>query len=134
MRQLILALLVLTTTLTEAQVNWKETTDWKIYNPGRLNIFTVSVDSLLYLRSRALPGDSVLQFLDSVKPLPKTVRPSWMGGFLVTCVFHGQVRKIEISSYGGFFYDQESKNYFQLPAEKKDEWFTYLSSCLSAIK
>jgi hypothetical protein len=134
MRQLILALLVLTTTLTEAQVNWKETSDWKIYNPGRLNIFTIPLDSLAYLRSRALAGDSVRQFLDSIKALPGTVRPAWMGGSLVSCLFHGEVRKIEVSSYGGFFYDQGSKTYFQLPAEKKDEWFTYLNGCLSTIE
>jgi len=134
MRQLILALLVLTTTLTEVQVNWKETSDWKIYNPGRLNIFTVPLDSLVYLRSRALAGDSVRQFLDSVKALPSGVRPAWMGGFLVTCVFRGEMRKIEVSSYGGFFYDPGSKTYFQLPAETKDSWFTYLNECLLAIE
>jgi hypothetical protein len=134
MKQLILAFFVLTTTLAEAQVNWQETTDWKIYNPGRLNIFTTPLDSLVYLRSRALAGDSVRQFLDSVKALPSVIRPAWMGGFLVTYIFHGDVRKIEVSSYGGFFYDQRSKTYFQLPAGKKDEWFTYLDDCFSAIE
>jgi hypothetical protein len=134
MRQLILALLVLTTTYTEAQVNWKETRDWKVYNPGRLNIFTVPVDSLVYLPSRALARDSIRQFLDSVKALPSAVRPAWMGGFLVSCVSHGEVRKIEVSSYGGFFYDKGSKAYYQLPAEKKDIWFTYLNDCLAAIE
>jgi len=127
-------MLILTTTLAGAQVSWKETTDWKIYNPGRLNIFTVPIDSLVYLRSRNLPTDSVRQFLDSVKALPSSVRPAWMGGFLATYIFHGDLRKIEVSSYGGFFYDQRSKIYFQLPAEKKDEWFSYLNNCLSAIE
>jgi hypothetical protein len=134
MRQLILAFIVLNTTFAQAQVNWQETTDWKIYNPRSLNIFTMPVDSLIYLRSRALAGDSVRQFLDSVKALPSGVRPAWMGGFLVSCFFHGGMRKIEVSSYGGFFYDQVSKKYFQLPAEKKDMWFTYLNNCLSAIE
>ena len=101
---------------------------------GQFNRVLHPVDSLVFLRSRALAGDSVRQFLDSAEALPSGVRPAWMGGFLVTCVFHGEVRKIEVSSYGGFFYDQGSKTYFQLPGEKKDEWFTYLNGCLSAIE
>jgi hypothetical protein len=134
MKQIALALLLLNTTLGNAQINWKETSDWKIYNPGRLNIFTLPIDSLAFLRSRSLQGDSVRQLLDSVKSLPRAIRPAWMGGFLITYVFHGEVRKLEISSYGGFFYDQGSKTYFQLPAEKKDRWFTYLNHCLSEIE
>lgn len=134
MKPLILVLMVLHISRGEAQINWRATTDWKIYNPGGTDIFKLPADSLAHLRSYSLQHDSMQQFLDTITALPRTIRPAWMGGILASFIFNGEVHKIEISSYAGFFYDEKLKTYFQLPSESKDTWFAYLNNCLLAIE
>ena len=33
---------------------------------------------------------------------------AWMGGYIATCDLDGVVRKVDISKYGGFFFDEKT--------------------------
>lgn len=113
---------------------WKDTKDWNVYKTGNASIFKISVDSLNSYPKYRLNEDSIAFFLDTVVLYPQKIRPVWMGGFLVSCKYNGQVRKVLVSSYGGFFYDQSSGHYFQIPIGKKDEWFGYINGCLASLR
>jgi len=116
------------------QIVWKEGANWRLYKIQGPVIFSAPIDTLPHIKSRQLSTDSMRDFLYPLDTLPSGIQPSWMGGFLITCVISGQTRKIQVSVYGGFFYDQTSKRYFQLPAYKKTDWISYVSRCYSAIE
>jgi hypothetical protein len=37
-----------------------------------------------------------------------------------------------VSSYGGFFYDVESRRYYRIPADRQQEWLNYVANLASA--
>ena len=115
------------------QVVWKKAQNWKVYNVGDLS-FAISLDSLKGKKYRQLNTDSMKYFLDSVTLLPNNIQPGWMGVYLTSCVIEGEIRKVLISYYAGFFYDEKSRRYYQLPASKKDDWRNYLDACLISIQ
>lgn len=49
-----------------------------------------------------------------------------MGGYLATYNLGGALRKVDISSYGGYFYDEKTGTYYQMPIEKIDAWLEFL--------
>jgi hypothetical protein len=49
-----------------------------------------------------------------------------MGGYIATCKLDGSLRKVELSNYGGFFYDEKTKVYYQIPAAKSEDWLSYI--------
>jgi hypothetical protein len=95
----------------------------------------ISLDSLGKLKSYRLNPDTVQVFLNPVSEIPKDSTPlAWMGGVLATCTYQGKMRKVQISSYGGWFFDQETKSYFEVPKDQAVEWYSYVSSCLVSIQ
>jgi hypothetical protein len=134
--KLFLAILTSITFLnSRSQVIWKETKDWKIYNVNSRSMIRIGLDSLSKLRSYRLNPDTVQAFLHSVIEIPKDTTPTaWMGGVLATCSYHGKIRKVQISSYGGWFFDQETKTYFEVPKDQATEWYSYVSNCLVSIQ
>lgn len=116
-----------------AQIDWGKTTHWKIYKvPGPI-IFQIPIDSLTRLNSQALRKDSILMYIGNSKILPDSIKPVWMGGWVATYELSGEVHKIQISAYGGFFYDQTSGRYYEIPMEMRDEWMTYINQALSSM-
>jgi hypothetical protein len=121
--------------VSKGQVIWKETKDWKIYNVTSRLMIKIGLDSLSNLRSYPLNLDSVQAFLSSVNKIPKDSTPlAWMGGVLATCTYQGKMRKVQISSYGGWFFDQETKLYFEVPRDQAADWYSYISDCLVSIQ
>jgi hypothetical protein len=117
----------------QGQVLWMKAQNWKIYNGGDSS-FAISIDSLKGEKYHQLNADSMRYFLDSVTLLPNNIQPGWMGVYLTTCVIEGEIRKVLISYYAGFFYDEKSRRYYQIPASKKDDWRNYLDACLISIQ
>jgi len=117
----------------KSQVNWQQSTQWRLYKIQESVQFSISADSLSLFKNYQMRSDSMLYFLRSVDPMPADARPVWMGGFAATCLYEGKIRKILISAYGGFFYDQASNKFFQLPGQEKDEWMQYINGCLSTL-
>lgn len=133
MKYILTAITVLIFSHGQSQINWQKTTHWRLYRITEKALFSVSVDSLNLFKSYPLRLDSIVDFLDSVNPLPVDVEPLWMGGQVATCVYDGKMRKILISDYAGYFYDQSSGTFFQLSAKKKDDWMDYIKSCLLSL-
>jgi hypothetical protein len=130
MKHILTAILVLVIGCGQSQVNWQQASNWRLYRVTGNAIFSISVDSLSRLKSYPLRTDSMAGLLDSVGQLPADVKPAWMGGKVATCICNGKTRKILISDYAGYFYDQLSGTYFQLSPQKKDEWMDYINSCV----
>jgi hypothetical protein len=94
-------------------------------------IFKVSIDSLNQITNRPLLRDSIILYLTTSKILSDSVNPVWMGGWVATYNYKGRINKIQISAYGGFFYDQSSARYYEVDAGLKDEWAQYINSVLA---
>ena len=133
MKNILLAFAFLAFTRSRSSINWQQTSHWRLYNIKEAVQFSISADSLSGLKNYQLQSDSVMNFLHGIESLPVEENPVWMGGAVATCLYDGKIRKILISSYGGFFYDQASGTFFQLPTQMKDAWLQYINSCLSTL-
>jgi len=132
----VLAVIILSVdvhTNVRGQVLWKNAQSWKLYDEGDSS-FSLSVDSLKGLRYYQLNTDSMKCFLDSVTLLPNDVQPASMGAYLTTCTFEGATRKVLISYYAGFFYDENTKRYYQISSLKRADWRNYLDACLTSVQ
>ena len=110
-------------------VIWENTKNWKLYNIRAKGGFSYSSDTLKYFKHVSLNGDTMKVFLHSVTEIPLDKTPVWMGYYISSCQLEdGTMIKIEISQYGGFFYDDREKQYYQLTMSKRQEWLKYLSS------
>jgi hypothetical protein len=91
-------------------------------------------DSMQYIRSKPLNIDSMAYFLQSVTLLPANKPAAWMGAYLVSCeIPQSNTRKILISTYGGFFFDETDKSYYQLPRDLRTDWLNYLAAFRSDL-
>lgn len=121
-------------TLLNAQVNWRSTTDWKLYKVPNSVLFRPTPDSLQSFKTYPLNRDSILNFFDRATLLPKeTPGQAWMGGFLATFQYEGKIRKLLLSSYGAYVWDPQDKRYYQLPLDMKDQWWSYINGCASVL-
>lgn len=128
------ALVIMSMHSVSAQIHWSETKDWKLYKAKTSILFKSTPDSLALMNAYPLNRDSIIAFLNESTILPKeTPAAAWMGGFAATFKYDGKLRKLLISSYGGYVFDSESKRYYQLPSERKNEWFEYINCCASSL-
>lgn len=44
-----------------------------------------------------------------------------------------QLRKVLISTFGGFLYDEKTKRYYEIPGDSRDHWINYLYSKLAEL-
>ncbi len=133
MKTFLVLLIVFGAFNTEAQIDWGKSSHWKIYKVPEPIMFKIPIDSLPQTNSQTLRKDSILIYIGSSTILPDSIKPVWMGGWLATYEFSGQEHKIEISSYGAFFYDQSTNRFYQIPMELKEDWMTYIHQKLSLL-
>lgn len=115
-------------------VDWKSANHWQLYSIHIHGALNYSVDSLKRFKNVDLRSDSMQSFLRNVEPLSDENTPLWMGYYVTTCQFQdGTVRKVIISSYGGFFYDERSKKYYVLPIDIRTQWLNYISEKYTSI-
>ena len=127
MKLLLNICLLLSVTFASCQeLHWKDATNWTLYRYQGHRIFKIPVDSLNGYDSLPLDQDSITDFMDSVQILHPRGPVAWMGGYIATCKLNGVVRKVELSNYGGFFFDEKSRTYYTLPPEKSENWIAYL--------
>ena len=91
------------------------------------------VDSLSLFHHRDLNSDSMKLFLAGTKVLAAGKVPVWMGGFVTSCMFADRKRKLLISSYVGFFYDDQEKRYYQIPPDRQKQWLDYLADAAAGV-
>src|ERR1700722_10808822 len=133
MKAFLAFIIVCSTFNAVAQMDWGKTSRWKIYKVPEPIMFRIPIDSLAQTNSQTLGQDSILMFIGTSTVLPDSITPVWMGGWLATYEFGGQIHKIEISSYGAFLYDQSSNRFYQIPIGLKEEWMTYIRQKLSLL-
>ena len=106
---------------------WGEATEWKLYDIHTNKAFAYNADTLHNFKSIQLDKDSMNTFLSNVSEILNDDGPVWMGFYVASCKLQdGILRKIDISVYGGFFYDEKSKTYFQLAKYFSNDWLNYL--------
>jgi hypothetical protein len=129
MKILIVASLLFSATVASCQLHWEKATNWTLYRYQGHRLFKIPVDSLNHYDTLALNQDSMAVFLDSAQTLHPEAPVAWMGGYIATCNLNGVIRKVELSNYGGFFYDEKTKVYYQIPAVKSEDWLSYIQQC-----
>ena len=103
---------------------------WKLYDVAGSNLFKYSTDTLKRFSFYNLNDDSVRDFLKGIREIPADDAPVWMGApHIATYEIDGLINKVDISLYGGFFFDEKSKKYFQLPNNNIDSWHSYIREC-----
>ena len=110
------------------EIDWKTTSNWKLYNIHNKAGFRYPVDSLTFFKSVTLDDSAMNRFLIPSTIWPKEKTSLWMGLFVVSFETPSkETRKLIISSYGGFFYDPASKRYYELPAVQHAAWYQFLN-------
>jgi hypothetical protein len=110
------------------KVQWSTTKNWKIYKGEGKQIFSYTIDTLKSLKSKILDKDSIQFFLQKSLPIPPEKTPVWMGSYLASYELpDGKTCKVEVSTYGGFFYDQSSGKYYSVPREWSPTWLNYIT-------
>jgi len=106
---------------------------WKLYDVSGQDLFRYSADTLKHFAYYPLNDDSIRSFLKEVKELPSNDAPVWMGGpHIATYELDGETYKLDISHYGGFFFDERTKRYYQVSDDRVEEWLSYIRSCFVA--
>ena|SRR5580692_57866 len=126
--------LLLTNVALCQSVDWKSANHWQLYSIHSHGALNYSLDSLKKFKNVDLNSDSMQSFLRNAEPLPDENTPLWMGYYLTTCQFgNATIRKVIISSYGGFFYDETSKKYYEIPIDIRTQWLNYISEKYTSI-
>src|SRR5262245_1109095 len=125
---LIIVLLTVTcVTVHGQQTNWSTCSNWKIYDIKDKKAFVYSTDTLKHFKAKALDSASIAYFLSDVDLWPVEQTSLWMGYHVLSCTDDLKMpRKIEVSYYGGFFYDDKNKRYYQVQEFKKSEWLEFM--------
>jgi hypothetical protein len=126
MKIVISACLLLSCTISTCQIRWVKAGQWTLYAFEGNDQFKVSMDSLYNLDTLTLNQDSMAYYLFSAEIKHPSAPLIWMGGYIATCQLNGVVRKIEISNYGGFFFDEKTKAYYHIASDKAESWNAYL--------
>jgi hypothetical protein len=135
MKSILIVGLLLSAFFASCQVRWNQSSNWTLYQCDGYRVFAIPVDSLKFYGSSLVNQDSMAYFIKSATVLNTKAPLAWMGGYVVTCKLDGALRKVEISSYGGYFYDEKSSVYYQLPIEKIDAWLSFIQdSYLTLVK
>jgi hypothetical protein len=117
------------------QVQWNQSSDWTIYKIQVHDIFKVPIDSLNSPDTLHLNKDTIESYLSSLELIHPKGPITWMGGYIATCKIDGIRRKIELSNYGGFFYDENTNEFYRVSKEKIDSWVDFLqNSYLTLLK
>ncbi len=112
--------------VASCQIHWEKATNWTIYRYQGHRAFQITVDSLKNYERIELDQDSMSAFVDSAHLLHPNGPVAWMGGYIATCDLDGVVRKVDLSKYGGFFFDEKTGAYYELPFSKSEQWISFL--------
>jgi hypothetical protein len=119
---------------TAQEINWKNTKNWKLYKLNSRAAFSYPADTLHHFESVNLNDDTIRDFLCTASIWPKEKKTVWMGLLIATYeTENNQLRKINISNYGGFFFDDFTGKYYELPERVRDQWMNYLNEKLDKL-
>ena len=118
-----------------APIDWAATTNWKLYDIKAKSAFGWPVDTLQHIKYIALNEDTMRVFLRTTTPLPLNRRPVWMGYYVASCRLpDGKSLKIEVSQYGGFFYEQSQSRYYEVGLPLRRNWLNFFANKLNTFE
>jgi hypothetical protein len=110
-------------------INWQQTTNWKIYRTQDNRSFSFTLDTLKKIPSLMLNETEIHALIQGASNLIQKESPLWMGNYVLSFDFpSGVIHKIEVSTYGGFYFEYLTKQYYSIPATNRREWLAYLSN------
>lgn len=115
------------------QPAWQQSAQWTIYNVHGAKFYKIAADSLDHYTSRPLNDDSMRIFLSHSSIIPSDKAPVWMGAYVTSCTIDHKKRKIDISTYGGFFFDETEKKFYSVSENIQKDWLNYLAGCAGAL-
>jgi len=112
-----------------SSIDWEKTKDWRLYYVRSKEAFTYSLDTLKTFKFISLRQDSMTFFLKTATQIPEEKNPVWMGAYVTSCQLEdGTSIKIEISQYGGFFYVERERRYYELAEDVRGNWLSFFTS------
>jgi hypothetical protein len=134
LKLLLLASISFSITTSRAQAPaWQQSSQWALYNVRGAKFYKVNLDSLNNYNHRPLNDDSIHAFLSHSSTLSSDKPPMWMGAFVTSCILDHKKHKIDISSYGGFFFDETDKKYYTVTQEIQKDWLNYFAESAGSI-
>jgi hypothetical protein len=134
MKSIILSICILLITISSASsqgLKWSTTKNWRLYEIKNKQDYKLSVDSLSKFRTLLVNLDTIQNFVNLAEAWPKDKYSMWMGRYLCTYEIEEETRKVDISVYEGFFFDENSKTYYQIPEAFVDEWLKFWNDTYS---
>ena len=90
-------------------------------------VFAIPVDTMPSLAAVPMGDDSVHMFLSTAHIYQVPMSPAWMGCYLASCEnVRGQLVKIVISVYGGFFLNEFDGKYYHIDRGLTPFWLDYM--------
>jgi hypothetical protein len=113
-------------------MDWLKTSHWKVYSIRSRQAAGFPTDTLSNFPSARLKYDSMQTFLAHVMPVDTKSGVMWQGYIVGTCELENVTRKIIFSVYGGFFFDPETKQYYEIEndLQLRKEWHKYIMDVL----
>jgi hypothetical protein len=116
------------------EVDWSKTRNWKIYALNNNEAYFYSVDTLYNFKNARMDDSSVTSYLSHAIPWSKGKSGTWMGLYIASYETPDrQIRKVVISSYGGFLFDSWSRRYYELPKELRKSWNDFIMENLQKV-
>lgn len=112
---------------------WQKSAHWTLYNIRGAKFYKVPLDSLDQFEKKPLNDDSMRTFLSVAAALPPDKAPMWMGAYVVSCSIDGRTCKVDVSSYGGFFFDESTQKYYSIPENSQKNWLNYLAASAGSL-
>jgi hypothetical protein len=92
------------------------------------------MESVCRLSNQTRKPSTCPGFLAGRRTIPAEKAPVWMGAYTATCILDNKKRKVDISVYAGFFYDELEKKYYQIPSDIQQDWLNYLSDFAASLQ
>lgn len=116
------------------QIDWSKTQHWRIYALNNQEAYYYSADTLPNIKSVPMDDSTVISFLSKGVLWPKGKRGTWMGLFIASYeTVDRQLKKVVISSYGGFLFESASCRYYELPKEIRGRWNDFVNQHLQKV-
>jgi hypothetical protein len=113
----------------EQTVKWEKASAWRLYFWGSQND-PPNKDSIAEYKSAVLETDTMKYYMHLAVAIDtnRSAGANWMGEYWGSCKYLQKVRLIRISRYGGFFRDEDSGLYYELPIDLRSAWYGYLNN------
>jgi hypothetical protein len=118
---------------SQDQIRWENAKNWRLYKMPSYIGLRISLDSLPAFKSIPLDVERMKIFLKDLQEI-KNTNPVWTGLYVATCDLDNKKRKLLFSRYGGFFFDENSKSYYQIDENLRQEWINFLNASSKSIE